>query len=1238
MVWIFILSILLLPVYGEQSEEYKSGTRSGTTRGASGKTLYVGGTGPGNYSSIQEAINNASEGDTVYVYSGTYYETGHWFQNHQGHDHYAHFFIRKSITLIGEDKNTTIIEGNNYGHVIDVRATNVTIQGFTIRKSGNTVYEGHVGLNFNDADNCLVTDNIFTGNRIGIATYHNHRLTIKNNIVHSNTEYGICIHMYSHADKGDTIIESNEIFNNSIGIYQRYHYHNPGKIINNRIYNNDRGIEFLASYDKFILKNVIKNNNYGIYFGNGDNNTITDNFIKSNNLYGIYLTSDQYVNNPSVDNHIYHNQLISNGIQAYDDNLEGNNWNHTTLKEGNYWSDYLKKYPNATNDGKVWNPPYIINNSIGAKDYYPLVKKISNLTFPPTITTENQLEACVGVRYSVNYSADDLDTPKHNLTWSMNTNASWLNFSSKQELFGTPKKSDIGSWWVNISVSDGNNSDYTNFTLTVFAFCKPEITTNDVKSVYVGERYYVVYSAYDLDTPKKHLTWSMRTNASWLNFSSKQELSGTPSSSDVGSYWVNISVSDGINIDFSNFTLTVKTYKGPQIITIDNTTAFVGERYSVFYSAKDPDTPNDKLIWSMKSNASWLNFSAKQELFGIPAKSDIGSYWVNISVSDGMKSDFTEFTLIVKSKEETPKKNGTVINIRTGKKYLKIQPAIDEAKVGDTIYVQSGTYYETGGWFRNHQGHDHYAHLLIRKSITLTGEDKKTTIIEGNNYGHVIDVRASNVTIQGFTIRKSGDTVYEGHVGLNFNDADNCLVIDNIFTGNRIGIATYHNHRLTIKNNIIHSNAEHGIIIHMYSHAEKGETIIDSNEIFNNTNGIYQRFHYDDPGAITNNKIYNNDHGIDFLASHDKFIAYNEISNNNIGIYFEAAINNTIKNNTIMSNTAYGLYLTSYDPYPKTSRQSYNNLIYHNNIIKNGKQAYDSNSTANNWNHTKLKEGNYWSDYQKRYPNATCNGTVWNIPYDIDVGAKDYYPLGNITSPKKVEVKPQNVLASVLQISIDQESENVSINTSEIEITFSQSMDSEKVESYLLVFPEVDYSVVWEENDTVLKIIFNEKLFDETTYTISLGTTSMGYYELGLNLPLMLIFTTEEGEKDVEDEAQGEEEIWDTMSVIAITFVIITIIIFLILLSFITKKSRLRHEQIERTQPIEEENGIIVTNGHQEVIYELKDEALTLKKPSQFEMSKEDMVKKIDKKYRKGELSSTTYESIKEILGKNNRK
>jgi len=51
--------------------------------------FYVGGTGLENYSRIQDAIDDASGGDTVFVYSGVYNES---------------ILLNKSITLLGKTK------------------------------------------------------------------------------------------------------------------------------------------------------------------------------------------------------------------------------------------------------------------------------------------------------------------------------------------------------------------------------------------------------------------------------------------------------------------------------------------------------------------------------------------------------------------------------------------------------------------------------------------------------------------------------------------------------------------------------------------------------------------------------------------------------------------------------------------------------------------------------------------------------------------------------------------------------------------------------------------------------------------------------------------------------------------------------------------------------------------------------------------------------------------------------
>ena len=69
---------------------------------------------------LQEAINNANIGDVIFVSSGIYYES---------------VIVNKSVWLVGEDRNNTVIDGSNVGTVIEVTANNVSIAGFTVQNS-----------------------------------------------------------------------------------------------------------------------------------------------------------------------------------------------------------------------------------------------------------------------------------------------------------------------------------------------------------------------------------------------------------------------------------------------------------------------------------------------------------------------------------------------------------------------------------------------------------------------------------------------------------------------------------------------------------------------------------------------------------------------------------------------------------------------------------------------------------------------------------------------------------------------------------------------------------------------------------------------------------------------------------------------------------------------------------------------------------------------------------------------
>jgi hypothetical protein len=125
-----------------------------------GNWLYVGGSGPGNYTKIQDAIDNASDGDTVFVYddSSPYYEF---------------IGIHKSISLIGEERTTTIVEdiNNDYAGTIQVEGNSVIIKSLTIQN--NKVEDEGILISY--SNNVTITDlNIETrGNGITIGMESN---------------------------------------------------------------------------------------------------------------------------------------------------------------------------------------------------------------------------------------------------------------------------------------------------------------------------------------------------------------------------------------------------------------------------------------------------------------------------------------------------------------------------------------------------------------------------------------------------------------------------------------------------------------------------------------------------------------------------------------------------------------------------------------------------------------------------------------------------------------------------------------------------------------------------------------------------------------------------------------------------------------------------------------------------------------------------------------------------------
>jgi hypothetical protein len=316
---------------------------------------------------------------------------------------------------------------------------------------------------------------------------------------------------------------------------------------------------------------------------------------------------------------------------------------------------------------------------------------VINVNDDPIITTSDVEDAVEDDLYQVDYNAIDIDPTDDILTWSCSSNADWLVFDPfTGELAGIPTNDDVGSFWVNITATDDNNGkSWHNFTLTVTNVNDPPIiTTQDLKSATVDELFYVDYNATDIDPTNNILTWALNTNASnWLSIDQNTGiLEGTPSMSDKGTFWVNITVEDGnTGADYHEFTLSVFRTKNllPEILTEDVTTAIVGELYAVTYEADDDRTLQADLVWTMRSNATWLWFDTSTHvLSGTPFDIDIGSYWAYITVTDedgGLAS--TNFTISVT----------TIIPPNTNPK-LSDGKMTPESGDSDTVFTFSATY------------------------------------------------------------------------------------------------------------------------------------------------------------------------------------------------------------------------------------------------------------------------------------------------------------------------------------------------------------------------------------------------------------------------------------------------------------------------------------------------------------------------------------------------------------------
>ncbi len=201
-----------------------------------GSILNVGGSGPGNYTTIQDAINNALPGDSIFVHNGTYYEN---------------IVIDKPLSLDGENSNTTTINGGFSGNVVNITASYINITGFTIEASGYNPF--------------LVKGGIRVGGALGSA--HNCNIS---NVTLSGNQAGVVL-----ASSRDNVVVGNYLVDNGIGIYIDGSHSNI--ITENTIADNGKGVSLFHAHGNIISNNRLIDNQDGILIRVSTGTTITNN-------------------------------------------------------------------------------------------------------------------------------------------------------------------------------------------------------------------------------------------------------------------------------------------------------------------------------------------------------------------------------------------------------------------------------------------------------------------------------------------------------------------------------------------------------------------------------------------------------------------------------------------------------------------------------------------------------------------------------------------------------------------------------------------------------------------------------------------------------------------------------------------------------------------------------------------------------------------------------------------------
>ncbi len=357
----------------------------------------------------------------------------------------------------------------------------------------------------------------------------------------------------------------------------------------------------------------------------------------------------------------------------------------------------------------VWTPNYSGSNNIrvfsvtfsvnddSAEDTELVTINVNPVNRSPVLEPIGPRELVAGENFNLIINATDPDVALgQHLTYSAVDVPSGAVFAPSTRSFSwLPGNIQAGTYNVTFVVSDGSLQDSEVVPFNVVSANEPPVlATIGAQSVHENDLLQFSVAATTESANFVFSTTGLPAGASFN--AASRTFSWTPSYDQAGSFTVTFAVTDGIETDSKEVTITVYNSNRPPVVSgTPDPTANVSQTYVFAPMASDPD--GDDLVYSVSGLPFWANFNSQTGvLSGTPISTDVGiSGNILISVSDGsLTTSLAAFSIevVAASEESEPGYvDGEIDSDRDGIPDVRDGFPYDPSRTGWVINASAGT-------------------------------------------------------------------------------------------------------------------------------------------------------------------------------------------------------------------------------------------------------------------------------------------------------------------------------------------------------------------------------------------------------------------------------------------------------------------------------------------------------------------------------------------------------------------